>query len=123
MKTEIEIWLAKDGKEFLKEIGVKKAQVVLDFGCSVGHYTIPIAKVVGKEGKVYAVDKDREALAQLMQIAKSEGLKNIVPITTSGELKINLERNSVNAVLLYDILHYLCLEERKELYKMKSIEF
>ena len=38
MKTEIEIWLAKDGKEFLKEIGVKKAQVVLDFGCSVGHY-------------------------------------------------------------------------------------
>jgi ubiquinone/menaquinone biosynthesis C-methylase UbiE len=116
MKRDIEIWLAKDGIKFLTEIGVKKGQVVLDFGCSVGHYTIPAAKVVGEEGKVYAVDKDRESLTQLMQIAKSKGLENIVPLTTSGTFKINLESNSVDAVLLYDILHYLCLEERRELY-------
>jgi len=116
MKTDIGKWLAKDGKKFLKEIGVKKDQVVLDFGCSVGHYTIPVAKVVGKEGKVYAVDKDREALIQLMQIAKSEGLENIVPITTSGEFKINLENNSADVVLLYDILHYMSRKERRELF-------
>lgn len=116
MKTDIEIWLAKDGKIFLKEIGVKKGQVILDFGCSVGHYTIPIAKVVGKKGKVYAVDKDREALTLLMQIAKLEGLENIVPITNSGEFKINLEDDTADVVLLYDILHYITLRERKRLY-------
>ena len=116
MQKDIEKWLAKDGTTFLKEIGLKNGQVILDFGCSVGHYTIPAAKVVGKEGKVYAVDKDREALTQLLQIAKSEGLENIVTMTSSGEFKIHLQSNSVDAVLLYDILHYLCLEERRELY-------
>ena len=104
MKTDIEKWLAIDGKTFLKEIGIRKGQVVLDFGCSVGHYTILIAKVLGKQGKVYALDKDREALNQLMEVAKSEGLENIVPITTSGEYYINLENDSADVVLLYDIL-------------------
>jgi ubiquinone/menaquinone biosynthesis C-methylase UbiE len=116
MKTDVEKWLTKDGKTFLKGIGIKKGHVVLDFGCSVGHYTIPVAKVVGEEGKVYAVDKDREALTQLMQIAKSEGLKNIEPMKTQGELKIKLEDEYVDVVLLYDILHYINREERKELY-------
>ena len=116
MQKDIEKWLAKDGKKFLEKIGVQKGQVLLDFGCSVGHYTIPAAKVVGIKGKVYAVDKERGALNQLMQNAKSEGLENIVTMTTSGAFKINMESNSADAVLLYDILHYLCLEERRELY-------
>ncbi|MCK4295810.1 MAG: class I SAM-dependent methyltransferase [Candidatus Marinimicrobia bacterium] len=107
MKTDLEKWLASEGKIFLKEIGVEKGQVILDFGCGVGHYTIPVAKVVGKEGKVYAVDKDSEALNQLMQTAKSEGLKNIEPINTQEELKIELKDESVDVVLLYDVLHYM----------------
>ena len=107
MKTDLEKWLASEGKIFLKEIGVEKGQVILDFGCGVGHYTIPVAKVVGKEVKVYAVDKDSEALNQLMQTAKSEGLKNIEPINTQEELKIELKDESVDVVLLYDVLHYM----------------
>jgi len=107
MKTDLEKWLAWEGKIFLSEIGVEKGQVILDFGCGVGHYTIPVAKVVGKEGKVYAVDKDREVLNRLMQTAKSERLKNIEPMNTQEELKIDLEDESVDVVLLYDVLHYM----------------
>ena len=116
MKNEVKKWIEEDGQNFLKEIGINKGHTVLDFGCNVGHYTIPVAKVVGKESKVYAVDKDSEALTQLMQTAKSEGLENIVPITTSGEFNINLKNESVDVVLLYDILHYINLKERRKLY-------
>jgi ubiquinone/menaquinone biosynthesis C-methylase UbiE len=116
MKNEVKKWIEEDGQNFLKEIGINKGYTVLDFGCNVGHYTIPVAKVVGKESKVYAVDKDSEALIQLMQTAKSEGLENIVPITTSGEFNINLKNESVDVVLLYDILHYINLKERRKLY-------
>jgi len=107
VKTDLERWLTEEGTIFLKEVGVKKGQVILDFGCGAGHYTIPVAKVVGKEGKVYAVDKDREALNQLMHIAKSEELKNIEPMNTQEELKIELEDESVDLILLYDVLHYM----------------
>ena len=113
MKVDVESWLKKDGEVFLKGIGMEKGQTVLDFGCGDGHYTIPAAKVVGEEGKVYAMD--REALRKLMGVAKSEGLENIVPVETSGDLKINLEDESVDVVLLYDIIHYI--EEREKLFE------
>ena len=118
MTTEIERWIREEGKVFLEDIGIRKAQRVLDFGCGAGTYTIPVAKVVGKEGKVYALDKDREVLNQLEQTAKSEGLKNIVSIVDqSEELKINLEDESIDAMLLYDILHYLQPEKRRRVYE------
>ena len=114
METDIKRWLKEDGRIFLKGIGLKKAQTVLDFGCGAGHYTIPAAKVVGEEGRVYAVDKDRNVLDKLMQIVKSEGLKNIEPMETSQELKIDLEDESIDVVLLYDVLHYI--DKRRRLF-------
>jgi ubiquinone/menaquinone biosynthesis C-methylase UbiE len=116
MATDIEKWLEGNGEVFLKDIGIRKGQLILDFGCGVGHYTIPAAKAVGKVGKVYALDKDRGALDKLMQMAESEGLRNIFIIRTSGDLKIDLKDESIDRVLLYDVLHYMQLQERKEIY-------
>ncbi|MDI6916517.1 MAG: class I SAM-dependent methyltransferase [Thermoplasmatales archaeon] len=117
--NDVEKWLDKEGEIFIKGIGIKKGDTVVDFGCGTGHYTIPAAKVVGSEGKVYAIDKDRVALEKLIRTAKSEGLKNIEPIKTSGEIKLNLEDESIDVVLLYDILHsyYLGALKRKKLLK------
>lgn len=117
MEADIRRWLRGDGQIFLKEIGLKEGQHVLDFGCGEGHYTIPAAKVVGKEGRVYAVDKDKEVLDELMRTAKSEGLKNIVPIKTSGDLEIDLSDDSVDVALLYDVVHYMEVEERSAIYE------
>ena len=113
IKINIEKWLKENGERFLKDIGIKRGQVVLDFGCGAGHYTIPAAKVVGEKGKVYAIDEDEEALDELMKIAESENLGNIEPIETSGELKIPLGDESVDVVLLYDVLHYI--EKRRKI--------
>ena len=46
--------------EVLRRIGIKKGQTVLDFGCGYGAYTIPVAEIVGEQGRVYALDKDKE---------------------------------------------------------------
>ncbi len=91
--------------KILQKAGIKRGKTVLDFGCGSGTYTIPVAKIAGKEGKVYALDKDKKALAQLMQKAESAGLGNIKQIDTSGELKIPLADESVDIVLLYDVFH------------------
>ncbi|OYD14913.1 hypothetical protein CH333_06975 [candidate division WOR-3 bacterium JGI_Cruoil_03_44_89] len=117
METDVKEWLDKNGMAFLRNIGIKEGQIVLDFGCSVGHYAIPAAKVVGKKGKVYAVDNDIKSLNELMEIAKREDLKNIVTMhTQSVELKINLKNESVDVILLYDILHYMDVMERNKIY-------
>lgn len=100
-----EKWLEEDGVEFLRRIGIKKGQAVLDFGCGSGNYTIPAAKIVGEEGTVYALDKNKRALDELMRRVEVKELGNIRRMETSGQLKIGLEEESIDVVLLYDVLH------------------
>jgi precorrin-6B methylase 2 len=73
MKSNLKRWLEEVGERCLREVGISKGQIVLDFGSDSGNYTIPAARIVGEEGRVYALDKDRRDLDKLMQKAESEG--------------------------------------------------
>ncbi|MCG3220346.1 MAG: methyltransferase type 11, partial [Candidatus Heimdallarchaeota archaeon] len=35
-------------KKTVKEIGIRSGDVVLDYGCGLGSFTIPTAKIVGE---------------------------------------------------------------------------
>ena len=117
MKTDVDRWLKEKAEKVLREVGIEKGQIILDFGCGSGYYTIPAAKIVGDKGKVYALDQYGSYLREVRQRAEWEKLKNIQIIETSGELKIPLEDESVDVILLYDVLHsyYFTAVERKEL--------
>jgi len=97
--------LVSQAIEVLERIGIRRGQTVLDFGCGYGAYTIPVARIVGAQGRVYALDKDEEALDGLMQRADLACLKNIERMETSGELEIELTDESVDVVLLFDVFH------------------
>jgi ubiquinone/menaquinone biosynthesis C-methylase UbiE len=114
---QMERWERDGGLKFLKKIGLKSGQRVLDFGCRVGHYTIPVAKVVGDGGIVFAVDKEQHALNELEQKARANNLKNVKIIKTSGQTTLDLESESIEVVLFYDVLHYLEKNDRKQLYQ------
>ena len=113
----MERWEREAGVEFLKKIGIKSGQAILDFGCRVGHYAIPAARIIGNEGIVYAVDKEQQALDELQQKAIRLSLKNIKTVNTSGRIQTDLENNSIDVVLFYDVLHYHEKEEREKLYQ------
>lgn len=112
MENDLEKWLKKDGQEYLKSIGLRKEQAILDFGCGQGHYTLPAARVVGEKGKAYAEDKDKEALKKLVKLIKKAKIKNIEII--NRESRIPLEDESLDFVLCYDVVHYL--KNRKTIY-------
>jgi ubiquinone/menaquinone biosynthesis C-methylase UbiE len=42
-------------KHIVKEVGMKEGFHVLDYGCGPGSYVTPVAELVGKSGKVYAL--------------------------------------------------------------------
>jgi len=114
MKSSVDRWMKESGENILKYIGIKRGQNVLDFGCGSGNYTIPAAKVVGEHALVYALDEDKEALDQLMSKAKSIGLKNITRLDTSGKSRIGLDNESIDVVLLYDVLHYYYFPQEED---------
>lgn len=123
MNSEIEEWEIKKGAQFLKNVGIEPKQTVLDFGCRAGRYSILTAKIVGDDGTVYALDKNSSSLDKLAERCQRIGLNNIKIIKTSGKLKIPLKNESIDAVLLYDVIHLVgkndssVISDRKKLYE------
>ena len=106
------LWLDGNASEVLSEIGVGEGQSVLDFGCGSGTYSIPAAKLVGKNGKVYSLDVSQSALKKLSGRAEREGLDNIVPLLSAGKPEIPIDVDSLNHVLLIDVLQEIPEKER-----------
>ena len=111
--SDVEEWIKKDGELFLKSIGMKSSDFILDFGSGDGHYTIPAAKVAGSKGKVYAFDKDKNALDKIKEAAEQFGLGNIELM--NGDTKLSLENNSVDMALCFDVIHYE--KNREKIYR------
>ncbi len=114
MNEEMKSWEEKGGIRFLKRVGIKPGQKVLDFGARVGHYSIPAAAIVGNMGNVYALDKNKDSLNELKRKAGEQKLENITLVKTNGGIETGLENNSVDVALAYDVLHLI--GNRKKLY-------
>jgi len=113
---EMKTWETRKGITFLKRIGIKPGHTVVDFGCRVGHYSIPAAMLVGPDGKVYAIDKDRDVLDELEEKASASGLTNLTTVETAGEADLLLPDIPVDVFLLYDVLHLIEKDSRLTLY-------
>ena len=82
---------------------------VVDFGAGSGHYINPAAKLVGENGRVYAVDVQKDLLAAIKSNAEKNGFKNVEIIWTDLE-KIESTRladNSVDKIIISNILFQL----------------
>jgi len=89
----------------LREVGIKPGFHVLDYGCGPGSYICHLAELVGKSGKIYALDIHPLAIQKVQRITSKKQLRNVA--TIHSNCKTGLPDNSVDAILLYDILHNL----------------
>ena len=93
-------------EETIKQLNIFNGMHVADFGCGAGFFVIPMAQIVGKEGKVFALDVMDSALESVRSKAKMRGFFNVVTkrcnLETLGGSQI--ENNSIDLVLLSNIL-------------------
>ncbi len=92
-------------EEEIKKLDVKRGGIILDFGCGTGSYTLPVAKVVGREGKVYALDREPLALRRVEEKARREGLVNIHTILSDEDT--SLPDESIDIILFYGVIHQI----------------
>jgi len=111
IENDLDMWLEEHADDCLMRIGLSPGQKVLDFGCGSGSYAIPTARLVGRTGRVYAMDKDAQALERLRVVASSQKLTQISVMNTHGEVHVPLGNESVDVVLLHDVLHLIGWEE------------
>ena len=97
--------LVKPRKNVLKDAGIKPGSHVLDFGCGPGGYILPLAKIIGKSGQIYALDISPHSIESVKALVARKGLTNVETIISGGAT--GLPDSSLDVVLLYDILHDL----------------
>jgi len=57
---------------------VKEGMSVLDIGCGMGFFSLPLAKMVGQTGKVVCVDLQGKMIKGLLKRALKAGLSDII---------------------------------------------
>lgn len=71
----------------LERAGLREGDTVADLGCgALGHFVFPAAQLVGGNGRVYAVDIDKQALKAVERMAKHEQYWNIMPVWSDIEV-------------------------------------
>lgn len=91
-------------ERLLRELGLSRGDVMADIGCGPGFFTLPAARIVGTDGRVFAADIQGEMLSTVKTSATEEGLANVRVVKTS-DTEIPLPAQSCDFVLLAFILH------------------
>ena len=97
-----------DVNVILTKAGLKQGMVVADLGCgSSGHFVYPASEMVGKTGRVYAVDIMRPVLETINKRKKQEAVNNIETVWSNIEVfnATKIESGSVDIALLINTLY------------------
>lgn len=95
----------KDPYKQLNAAGLKIDQKVLEVGCGPGFFTIPAARIVGKDGFVYAVDVNPLAIERIKQKIERGGIKNVAPLQKNGS-DTGLPDRSIDIAFIFGTLHF-----------------
>ncbi|MCI0681711.1 MAG: methyltransferase domain-containing protein [Gemmataceae bacterium] len=104
-------WLERPEREkeehtskLLPPLKIKPGAHVVDMGAGSGYYTFRLAGIVGKTGKVYAVDIQPEMLAIIGKRMKDKELKNI-ELVRGTETDPKLPAGKIDLILMVDVYH------------------
>ena len=106
-------WLTREDREkeedcttMVKHLNVQPGQTVCDLGAGNGFYTLWLAKLVGENGRVLAVDIQPEMLQMLKQRAQRETISNI-ELILGTTVDPKLPEGKLDLVLMVDTYHEL----------------
>jgi ubiquinone/menaquinone biosynthesis C-methylase UbiE len=104
-------WLVRESRQreedcrlLLEALQIHPGQTICDLGCGNGFYTLELARRVGPEGKVYAVDIQPQMLRLLVARARQEKLFNIQPILGTF-IDPRLPKGEIDLVFCVDVYH------------------
>jgi len=97
-----------DINAILSKMSLEEKQQVAELGCgNFGFFVFPLARLIGRQGKVYAVDILKSTLEEITREAKKENLPQIIPVWSNLEIfkAAKIETNSLDGALLVNVLH------------------
>jgi ubiquinone/menaquinone biosynthesis C-methylase UbiE len=92
--------------QVIERSGIEPGMTVVDLGCGSGAFTPYVARVVGKEGRVYGVDIQPGMLKQLERRLAGEEFRDIhnVELKLAGAYELPFEDGSIDLVYMVGVL-------------------
>jgi ubiquinone/menaquinone biosynthesis C-methylase UbiE len=106
--AERDQWQRPD--EIVRLLNIQPGAAVADIGCHEGYMTFKLAKKVGEDGLVYAVDISASKLEKLKTRAEQNKITQI-KIVRGDEKNPNLPSNALDAVIILDTYHEMKAHE------------
>jgi protein-L-isoaspartate O-methyltransferase len=100
---------------------IKPGERIADVGAGSGYFTIPIARMVGSEGKVWAIDAWQDMLDHLERRLAIEQLDNVELVKVDRD-DPQLPAGGVDMILMVDVYHYMLEREERVAYGRKLRE-
>lgn len=85
-------------------LDLKPGMMVCDMGCGSGYHSMPMAKAVAPNGKVYGVEIQEPYFKMLAENANKQGITNFVPVH-GLTYDPKLPENTLDLILLVDVYH------------------
>ena len=98
-------WLPPE--EVIARIGLVPGMTIADVGTGTGYFALPFAKAVGSEGKVLAVDFQKEMLEKLRHKLSGSGPQQNVVFVEGEAARTTLPGNSCDLVFMANLWHEL----------------
>lgn len=105
--------LFHDPYEILSDY-ISPGQTVLDIGCGMGYFSLALAKQVGHEGKVIALDVQSQMIEHAKRRAESEGLADRIEFRICSPNHLGI-KSHVDFVLAFWVIHEV--EDPKRLFE------
>ena len=102
LDNKIRRWL-QNPKKLLRPY-IEEGMTVLDLGCGPGFFSVDMAHMVGKSGRVIAVDLQEGMLKKLRDKIKGTELENRITLHKCEENNIGISEN-IDFVLAFYIVH------------------
>jgi len=83
---------------------IQKGHTVADIGCGPGYFTIAMAKLVGEEGRVIAVDIQPKMLQYVRRSAERKGLQSRILLHQCQENELGI-KEPVDFALAFYMVH------------------
>lgn len=94
-----------NANEVLNKAGLKTGDFFLDAGCGDGYISIAASEVVGKNGKVFAVDAHEESIEHVKKELHQHNIRNVQTLTADITHRVPLPDHSVDLILMANVLH------------------
>ena len=97
---------------------VTPGMTVIDVGCGMGVFSLGMARLVGSEGRVFAVDLQEEMLRVLEKRAVRAGLSDTIRTHKCGSTELGLDE-TVDFILAFYMVHEVP-DHRSLLHQLRS---